>query len=494
MSWLRIALLCLLLAPLPACDSVSWTLSMGLAERALSEGDLVTARRRLTEALAAGQSLYATDAPELARAEAMLATLDVLDGDFATAEERLLRALPVLERTPNVDLALRARALRDLGLVHEQAGRLEEAEVVLRRALAPTRAVFGPEHLEYARTLLRLANVESRLGRFDAALPRYQAALAIAQGDDALADDALADDALADDALADELRAMVHTGRAGTFARQDRFDEAEAEYRAAIDARMAAVGETDLRVAQDWARLADLHEARQRHDRVLEAMARALEIRRAVLGDAAPLVALTRAYMADIARRAGDEPRAAELRDAAIAGLEARVATDPAEADLVAAAFETLGRTAVRAEDWTATEAYLRRALAVRDAAAGTAPADLALALNNLGVFLQQMDRAEEALPLHERALALRRQALGDADPAVAGSWRNLGLASLALGRASDAEAQLRSAIKTAEGAFGADDPRLVPFLVPLASLLTAGGRTAEADELVRRAQALAVH
>ena len=68
------------------------------------------------------------------------------------------------------------------------------------------------------------------------------------------------------------------------------------------------------------------------------------------------------------------------------------------------------------------------RSLVIREKTFGPEHPNVALALNNLAVFLKGQGFYAEARPLYERALAIREKSLGPEHPFVASSLNNLAM------------------------------------------------------------------
>ena len=112
----------------------------------------------------------------------------------------------------------------------------------------------------------------------------------------------------------------------------------------------------------------------------------------------------------------------------------------------------------------------------------------IALAANQLGLFLYARAAYAQGEPLLERALAIREKALGPEHPAVATSLNNLALLYASQGQYAKAEPLCQRALAIDEKSYGPDHPNVAIRLNNLAQLLQATNRLQEAEPLMRRA------
>jgi serine/threonine protein kinase/Tfp pilus assembly protein PilF len=112
---------------------------------------------------------------------------DVAQGRNISARQLLDRAADRVRKRPMAEAEVQASLMHTIGSVYGNLGVFEEAESLLREALA-LRHAQDPESLEVADTASALADVLRQVGKSDDARKLYQAALAImknrGQGDD----------------------------------------------------------------------------------------------------------------------------------------------------------------------------------------------------------------------------------------------------------------------------------------------------------------------
>ncbi|MEO1488491.1 MAG: serine/threonine-protein kinase, partial [Pseudomonadota bacterium] len=139
------------------------------------------AREVLEQSLAIDQRRLGADHIETIRSRGNLAFLSMRQGDPVAAATMYANLIDLLERTgrsSSVDMYLFQRQLGSLYVVLE---RFEEAEPLLRDAIAGMTKLNGVAHAEVIRPSIRLADAIAGLGRADEALPLYDAAVDAAE-------------------------------------------------------------------------------------------------------------------------------------------------------------------------------------------------------------------------------------------------------------------------------------------------------------------------
>lgn len=197
-----------------------------------------------------------------------------------------------------------------------------------------------------------------------------------------------------------------------------------------------------------------------------------------------------RAYMAlsDVLRLTGETGRGVELSRRAVDLLEAHLGDPSPE---LAYGLNRLGVVLFDLATPEATaeaDQVLRRALRMTDQL-GLAGADVTADIhNNLGITVDRLGRAEEALILHQRAGAIWRELHGPLYPNLATSLQNTGLVLNRMGRYDEAAVAYREALDIRSKTLGADHHDVGRVAQQLAALENMAGRFAEADELMRLA------
>jgi tetratricopeptide (TPR) repeat protein len=127
------------------------------------------------------------------------------------------------------------------------------------------------------------------------------------------------------------------------------------------------------------------------------------------------------------------------------------------------------------------------RALAIREQELGSEHLYTALSLNNLALLYNEQGKYELAEPLYQRALSIREQQLGPQHPHTALILNNLALLYRAQGKFKQAEPLFLRALAIRERVLGLYHSQTRALRSNYASLLRAMGREAEAIELEKR-------
>jgi len=142
-------------------------------------GALAESEAAFREALAIQRALGPAVDPHLvAMTELFFARLLVIDGRPAEAEPLLAGNLVLLRRIYDGDHPLTGTALRDLGYLRLEQGRLDEAEASLDEAQRVYRRLLGADHPLVPRAGALQAEAALRAGRPDEAVRRAHATLA----------------------------------------------------------------------------------------------------------------------------------------------------------------------------------------------------------------------------------------------------------------------------------------------------------------------------
>lgn len=322
--------------------------------------------------------------------------------------------------------------------------KFSDAETMLRKALAVRERAFGPDHEGTALSAITLANHLSMVGRLADSAPFYRQAfaarrIALKPGDPGIA--------------------FAGMGEADVLFRLGRLGEAEAVSRKVIPltlatAEAAAAGqssfpriETQITAAAAIAGLANNLAQQGRLDEAEAEARRALEMRRAAVGDKDPYTAFSYGQVARILLRQGR-----------------------------LAAAETMSREAVRIG-----EDFFRR----------RASTEVAGLRNDLATILADSGRAEEARPLYEKSLAVYRGLFGENHPDVATGEANLASLQEDAGDLAGARQGYERALASATAVYGTASPRLADAQLALGRVATAQGDFAVGRESFQAALAL---
>jgi serine/threonine-protein kinase len=159
----------------------------------------------------------------------------------------------------------------------------------------------------------------------------------------------------------------------------------------------------------------------------------------------------------------------------------------PATAPLdLAASQEHLASALYQRSELASAEALQREAVALRRRA-GSPPAELAAALNQLGITIATRDpaRLREVAALHREALGLARRAEGADGPTVAATILLQGRLAADQGDAAEAERLYRQGLALQRKSHDAADPEVLHERSAFANILLDAGKPREAEALL---------
>jgi serine/threonine protein kinase/Tfp pilus assembly protein PilF len=371
------------------------------------------------------------------------------------------------------DPLVTASIKRTIGSVYLGLGRIEDADTLVRAALAERVARAGPATEEAAESYEDLGILYRDQGKYDSAATMIERALAIRRRLHGTRDTLVAASLLD---LADVYRHQGDYARTDSLGREglrvlrsvygDRHPALADALVSIVDAKLGA---NDLKGTDSTARAA-------------VAMLKGLGLGKSPA--AAPILndlALSRMYQ-------GDNKEAVALMREVVAMDSANFG--PAHPDL-AAHLENFGMIYGHAGFQDSNAALLRQALAMRRSVLGEDNPAIGRTLYNLAVVDYLRKDYATAEPLFEEAVALMRKAYGPAHPDVVWATAALGRNQYRMGRVADGERNLRWAldVKDPMGRLGPRDITLVgPAMV---SLLMDQHRWAEAEPLALRVLAI---
>ncbi len=403
----------------------------GLGMSLLYAGDAKAAEAPLREALALRETTLGLEHPDTIASLSHTGLLAQELGRYEEAEVLHRRAADAAEKNAAVGDRLRATLFNDLASLYFSQSRFAEAESLFARSLIFMERAHGPDHPEVATTLSNLAVTYSSQGRLAEAERPLRRALVILE----------------------KTRGASHPDTVtclGNLASneysQGRYAEAEELFRRVLEASEKTLGPDHPDLARALENLAFVLSTRGKYDEGETLARRALTLRERVQGANHPSVALSLGTLAQI--------------------------------------FYDQGR-------YAEAELPLRRALNLQEKALGMDNPDLARLLFNLATVYDRLDRHAEAVPLFERAVPMYEKTFGAEHPEMATVLNNLAESYLRQGAFELAEPLARRALEIREKVLGPDHPDVAFSLNTLAELYRTGPDPAQAEPLYLRALAI---
>jgi tetratricopeptide (TPR) repeat protein len=357
----------------------------------------------------------------------MLASADpYVEGREVTVADTLARAASRLDATlagqPEVAASVRAT----IGNSYVNLGLVEEAEPLLRAALAERVRRLGPDHQDIAQSLGDLAYVLLVLeqGALDEAETRYRASL-----------DMMGRLGRAKDAAT--ITPLNGLGRVANARGDDA--AAEGHYRAALGIARATPG-GERWVAEGLNNLAVIHQSR---------------------AELAQAEALYREAVEIIRRLRG------------------------AESPELATALSNLSGVLSSRRNFAEAEPMSARALAMRRAVLGEGHPDVSVSMFNHAELLGTMGRYGESIELARQVVERRGRALPDGHPIVAAAMLVLGRSLTAAGRPSEGLPYLQQALARRQEGLPPNHWLLASTASTLGGTLTALRRYGEAESIL---------
>lgn len=248
---------------LPACClAQSVGAKINEANRATQSGDYARAEQLLRSSLGEIDALDATDdrVPMVLNA---LGQILRLQRRYGEAESMYLRLLAHYEAVGETDVAEFAESFRQLAILYERAGRIDDAFQTYQRALAEFEAAGASKHRYAGLTLQALGGIHVQRGKLESADTTFHRAIEILQSCPGVRLQVLA-------TTINNLAVVMQS--------LGDFDEAQSLFRRAIEIREQEWGPNDPRLATAMANLATLYRRQESFVAADPLYARALAI------------------------------------------------------------------------------------------------------------------------------------------------------------------------------------------------------------------------
>ena len=389
-------------------------------------------------------------------------------GRLDDAEPMLRRALATRRKVlPPADPAI-AASINDVALLLQAQGKRTEAEAMFRESLSLMRAEFPANHPQVAFELNNLAALLEDEKRMAEAEPLLREALAIRR------------QASPPDP---SQTATCLSNLAAAMGAQNRPVEAEQMFHEALDLFRAVLPPGHPKMAVPLNNLAFLKQRQGKFSEAEPLFLEELDIYRHALPAMHPLLAMG---LNNLGTNFAQENKLAEAEKAYREALEIHRHTLPAGHPRIALSLNNLGKLLQRQGKQAEAEPLYREALQIYRQVRPPEPGDIAMALNDLGVLLQEEGKLSEADPLCLEALEIRRKVLPAGHFDIAASLNNMGTLRARQGKPADAEPFVREALAMNQSRLPAGHPTLITMVMNLGTLLDTEQKPAEAEKLYR--------
>jgi tetratricopeptide (TPR) repeat protein len=372
-----------------------------------------------------------------------------------------------------------ARSSTELAQLNRQvvqfrnAGKYSEAIPIAERALDLAKRLYGPEHLEVAKSLGTLAILQVSQGRYAEAESLYKRGLAIKEK------------ALG---LEHPDVGLSLNNLAILYRRQGRYTEAEPLYKRDLAILEKTHGPNHPDVATSVDNLGVLYETQGRYAEAEPLFKRSIAIRekgRDPASLANSLVNLAAVYVVQ-ERYAEAEP----LYKRALTLLESALGRNHPEVGTLLSRFGGLYYLQHR---YAEAEPLHKRALLILESALGPEHPSVAESLNAIAALYEGQGRYAEAEPLFKKAIGIREKVLGPNNSEVGTSVHDLAVLYRLQGRYADAEPLYKRALAIDEKELGKNHPNVANVLIGLTFNYQNQGNYADALALSRRASAAVI-
>ncbi len=287
-----------------------------------------------------------------------------------------------------------------------------------------------------------------------------------------------------------EVEGLIRSFLATTYYDLGRIEKSKAQFEQARDLLIEARGEVDEDVAKQYDSLGQVHEQLQEYDASEASYLKALELRRALFGDAdnedlaMNLVNLANLYV-NLGRYEEAEPMLLE-------GLERLRRLHGEKNEFVAITLNSLGNLMQHLKRYDEAGPYYEQALAAHTALLGEDHPYVITDLTNLGWLAMNTGDMAGATERFRKAAVLARRVYTEPNFNLIMTLNSLATAEQRSGQPEVAEPVFRECVALADSVYGPDHASTADALLKLGSCLSDLGRFAEADSLSRGA--IAIH
>ena len=364
----------------PEAELDRMKLRFGHAEASMLSGGLSEALKEFDELDGALAGKTTSGAPEL-QARVQVEQGEVLrrQGHYTESRTKLDAALALLSDPTAANSDTYLTALQRSADLEFSSGHFENAERQFRDLLARLIARHGEEHTEVARAYHDIGVSLGQLGRLDEAEVSLRRALELRRR-----------------LLGENHPAVAysHANLAAILRLRQRLDDAESHYKLSLEINSRALGEDSMEVARDYNGLAALAAARRDFERARELFSKAFAGYEKVLGPKHPDVGMALMNQAIMERRLG---RYAEAKDNLLRALAIFGASLPDDHYFIALARYGSGMVSLANGDAAEATEYLQRSVPAMEKSMGAGHVDVARAKAAWSLALAMRGDLQEA-------------------------------------------------------------------------------------------------
>jgi len=371
----------------------------------------------------------------------------------------------------DLDPASEADAATLLASLYEQVGDFDRAQALLKRVLPAAEDPTTPRDIR-ARVLIGIAGIEDDNDAYDIAIRHAEQGLSLLDNSTP---------------VAAELTAKAHNILAHCLIGKGDWTAAETLLRAALSEDVAALGDRNEAVAEEWLELGSVLGNARNFVESQAAFERAIAAWREGYGENSYRVAHA---LNELSNMLGDKGDLAGAERALRQSLQIRMQTvGPAHRDTLIVehnllvVLETEGRLA---------EALSQRLLLIErvKASAQMHPRDLGFYYAAAGKDLRDLGRFDEAEAIFRKAVEIYDESLGKNSAQSVSSLRGLGTTQTLAGQYRDAETTLGNALAILQQHEAPDSLNIAGTRTDLGNLLRLEHRSVEALSQLRQASA----
>ena len=247
--------------------------------------------------------------------------------------------------------------------------------------------------------------------------------------------------------------------------RQGNASQAIEYYEKALEMKKAFLGESHPSVAETLHNLGTAWSELGEKKKAIEYYEKALEILKSFLGESHPSVADTLHNLGTAWSDLGEKKKAIEYYEKA---LEMKKAFLGESHPSVAETLHNLGTAWSELGEHKKAIEYYEKALEMKKAFLGESHPSVAETLHNLGTAWSELGEHKKAIEYYEKALEMKKAFLGESHPSVAETLHNLGTAWSELGEHKKAIEYYEKALEMKKAFLGESHPSVASTLTGL--------------------------